>query len=177
MNNRMVCPVMLLVGIGIGAAVGILISKPKIDKAQTEIDQLQTQMQLDKTNSEDTIQKAATEIARTKKELMQAKGLISKLMVQLSNAKTELSKFETQPSAATDTTEPETVVLGQPTKAPATPSNISTKEYVVKEGDSPWVIAERELGSGIRFKEILELNGMTEDQPLKIGTTLKIPTQ
>jgi hypothetical protein len=119
---------MLLVGIGIGAAVGILISKPKIDKAQTEIDQLQTQMQLDKTNSEDTIQKAATEIARTKKELMQAKGLISKLMVQLSNAKTELSKFETQPSAATDTTEPETVVLGQPTKAPATPSNIVCRQ-------------------------------------------------
>jgi hypothetical protein len=34
----------------------------------------------------------------------------------------------------------------------------SSRVYVVKEGDSLWGIAQRELGSGIRHVEISELN-------------------
>jgi hypothetical protein len=65
MNNRMLYPVMLLVGVGIGTGVGMLISKPEIDKGQKEIDQLRAQIQISKTDSEERIQRATTEIARS----------------------------------------------------------------------------------------------------------------
>jgi nucleoid-associated protein YgaU len=50
--------------------------------------------------------------------------------------------------------------------------------YLVVEGDSLWSIAEKQLGSGARYKEILALNpGITRDQPLPIGTELILPAK
>lgn len=52
-------------------------------------------------------------------------------------------------------------------------------EYVVKEGDSLWKIAESALGDGGRYKEIIEMNkGIIEDMDnLVIGANLKLPLQ
>lgn len=48
--------------------------------------------------------------------------------------------------------------------------------YLVVQGDSLWSIAARQLGDGKRYKEILALNpGLTQDTPLKIGSTLTLP--
>ena len=52
MNNRMLCPVMLLVGIAIGTGVGMLITKPEIDKQKKKVDQFVTQMQAAKADSD-----------------------------------------------------------------------------------------------------------------------------
>ena len=62
--------------------------------------------------------------------------------------------------------------------AAATDAQASAGEsvYIVVEGDSLWSIAKKQLGSGIRHKEILALNPhITKDKPLSIGTKLKMP--
>lgn len=46
--------------------------------------------------------------------------------------------------------------------------------YVVKAGDTLWGIAAKFLKSGARYKEIMELNGMT-DKTIKPGQTIKLP--
>ncbi len=38
---------------------------------------------------------------------------------------------------------------------------VSNKAYTVQRGDTLWGIAARELGSGYRYKEIMEMNGLT----------------
>ncbi len=48
------------------------------------------------------------------------------------------------------------------------------RTYRVKAGDSLWSIAEEELGSGLRYKEIMELNGLSTTI-IYPGQMLKIP--
>ncbi|MBC8481115.1 MAG: LysM peptidoglycan-binding domain-containing protein [Planctomycetes bacterium] len=51
------------------------------------------------------------------------------------------------------------------------------KVYVVREGDSLWKIAERELGNGSRFSDITELNArmLSDEDSLVVGMRLRIP--
>lgn len=58
-------------------------------------------------------------------------------------------------------------------KAAEAAKNASTV-YVVKKDDSLWKIAKEQLGSGSRYKEIMELNGLKSDV-LHTGDKLKIP--
>ncbi len=179
MNNRIVCPVMLLVGISIGAGVGTLISKSKIDQGKKDFEQLQTQMQTEKTESEETIQKAATEIARKDNELARTKSLLSQITMQLAKAKAELRAVKSRNPepvlTSPGTGEPE-VVITTPSGT-ATPA-VASVEYTVEENDSLWKIAEEQLGNGIRYQEIIDLNdGVTENTVLHKGMKLKLPKQ
>lgn len=56
------------------------------------------------------------------------------------------------------------------------PSNANKNyfEYTVKKGDTLWVIAQRYLGSGYKYREIRELNALNSDM-IYPGQTLKIP--
>lgn len=57
------------------------------------------------------------------------------------------------------------------------PKQTTTYEvYTVKDGDTLWEIAEAKLGSGARYPEIKELNGLTSDT-IRAGQTLKIPAK
>lgn len=63
----------------------------------------------------------------------------------------------------------------------STSSNNSTstgagKEYTIKEGDTMWTIAQSQMGNGADYQKILDANGMKENDPLKPGTKIKIPT-
>ena len=172
MNNRIVCPVMLLVGIGIGTGVGMLISKPKIDKGQKDFAQLQTQIQTAKAESDETIQKAATEIVRMK-------DFGKQITMQLAKANAELRAIKSRnlDSAPTSPEEAEPEVVITTPSGTATPA-VASVEYTVEENDSLWKIAEEQLGNGIRYQEIIDLNdGVTENTVLHKGMKLKLPKQ
>lgn len=49
-------------------------------------------------------------------------------------------------------------------------------EYRVKAGDSLWGIAQKDLGSGLRYKEIMEINGLTSTL-IYPGQILKLPLE
>lgn len=46
--------------------------------------------------------------------------------------------------------------------------------YTVKKGDTLWRIAQKQLGKGNRYREIMITSGLTSDK-LKVGQILKIP--
>ena len=56
---------------------------------------------------------------------------------------------------------------------------VSTKEYTIKKDDSLWKIAEKEMGSGHRWKYLYELNKDRIKNPkkLKAGTVIIIPVE
>ncbi|PIP20229.1 MAG: hypothetical protein COX40_05865 [Candidatus Omnitrophica bacterium CG23_combo_of_CG06-09_8_20_14_all_40_11] len=56
---------------------------------------------------------------------------------------------------------------------------VSQKEYLIKKGDSLWKIAEKELGSGHRWKYLYELNKDKIKNPnkLKAGQKITIPIE
>ncbi len=177
MNNRILYPVMLLVGIGIGTGVGMMISKPKIDKSQKELDQLLTQMQTSKAESEETIQKAAREITRNKNELTRAKNLLIRTDTELKRVRAELQKIKVPAASAPGTEEPVVVII-TPTGTAGAASTTRTIDYTIKDGDSFWKIAQEQLGDGLRYTEILKLNpGISENQSLTIGMKVKIPAR
>ncbi len=56
---------------------------------------------------------------------------------------------------------------------------VSTREYIVKQNDSLWKIAQSQLGSGHRWKYLYELNKAKIKDPkkLKAGTKIIIPVE
>lgn len=51
----------------------------------------------------------------------------------------------------------------------------AARTYTVKAGDTPWGIAETYLGSGLRYKELMQYNGLPVDDNIYPGQVLKIP--
>ncbi len=62
-------------------------------------------------------------------------------------------------------------VAYQEGEQPAAPAGT----YTVVKGDSPWSIAERLMGSGAKYKELMSYNGLAEDATIYAGQVLKIP--
>jgi LysM repeat protein len=60
------------------------------------------------------------------------------------------------------------------TKKVGNVSEPTYKTYTVKKGDTLWGISNEYLGSGSKYKEIMELNGLTSDV-IQVGQVLKIP--
>ena len=68
---------------------------------------------------------------------------------------------------------PETanIFVGQELKIPYGQHQIHT----VQKGDTPWGLAVKYLGAGIRYPEIMDLNGLSADSHIKVGQRLLIP--
>lgn len=49
--------------------------------------------------------------------------------------------------------------------------------YVVKPGDSPWRIAQQQLGNGSRYQEVMQVNGLTAASVIHPGDVLKLPSR
>jgi len=65
----------------------------------------------------------------------------------------------------------ETVTVNAPEK---TEEAKAYTAYIVKKGDTLWRIAQKTLGRGNRYKEIMKASGISSEK-LKIGQKLKIP--
>ncbi|MCI8704937.1 MAG: LysM peptidoglycan-binding domain-containing protein [Anaerotignum sp.] len=63
---------------------------------------------------------------------------------------------------------------GSSTPAGTTTSGSYT-EYTVKDGETAWALAQRFLGNGMDYQKILDANNMKESDPLRPGTTIRIP--
>ena len=93
--------------------------------------------------------------SNTKKELKESERENSELLAQIS----ELKQAQEQPKAVT--------------------LNSSVEEgahfvYTVRRGDSFWLISKRLYGTGTRYREIAEANGLTPESKLKVGDKLII---
>jgi nucleoid-associated protein YgaU len=69
-----------------------------------------------------------------------------------------------------------------PTKTPSKPrpkppEAKQTRQYVVQDGDSLWLIADKQLGDGERFREIIKMNALEDEDYLTVGMRLKIPVR
>jgi LysM repeat protein len=51
------------------------------------------------------------------------------------------------------------------------------REYTVKDGDTLWGIAKRELGDGDRYEEIVRLNPINDPDEIEPGMKLKLPNK
>ena len=172
MNNQIKYLVILLVGAGIGTGVGILISKPKIDKSQKELEQLMTQMQTSKDESEKTIQRASAEIVRKNNELKRVQSILMQTTQKLAEANAQLQQSQTQDN------EQLPAVMQTPTGTTSTAPTTASHEYTIKDGDSLWKIAQEQLGNGLRYKEILKFNPeISENQTLVVGMKIKLPAK
>ncbi|MHC4534503.1 MAG: LysM peptidoglycan-binding domain-containing protein [Planctomycetota bacterium] len=60
---------------------------------------------------------------------------------------------------------------------PKPPAARPTKNYVVRAGDSLWLIADKQLGDKERFREIIKLNALDDEDFLKVGQRLIIPVR
>jgi nucleoid-associated protein YgaU len=73
-------------------------------------------------------------------------------------------------------------ITSTPTQTPARPrpkppAAKRTKYYTVRDGDSLWKIADKQLGDEERYREIIELNNLDDEDYLKVGQRLLIPAR
>lgn len=68
-----------------------------------------------------------------------------------------------------------TIHAGDVLKLP-TDGVVSPVTYIVQKGDSPWSIAAKCLGSGVRYTEILALNGLMATSTIHAGDLLILPS-
>jgi LysM repeat protein len=201
MRQLVIIGILILIGLAAGTGLGLLINKPQIKAARQEAADLTNRLQTAETQSQEKLRVASEEIAKLRADLMRARNDLTRLNTDLARAKAELAQAtrpEVEPAAAQPTSQPApgasqpqpagTAVLTPPPAAavtpaaptalakPNTPAAGTAREYVIKEGDSFWKIAASQLGSGIRYKEILELNpNLSPDKPLVVGTKIKLP--
>ncbi len=58
---------------------------------------------------------------------------------------------------------------------PAAPAKDGKRTHTVGKGDTLFALAKRYYGDGGRFRGLAEANGLDPDEPLKVGTELKVP--
>ena len=172
--------IILLIGLAGGIVIGFLMTQQKIASANATIEQLKTEQ----SQSEDQFKTASTRLSRMEAELTRSRNDVMRQKKELQNAQTRLmgmkkvleqtlGKGQGATTSQTPTRNTTTSITAARTILPT-----GTKEYTIKDGDSLWKIAANELGNGIRYKEILNLNpGMDENSKLTVGTTIKIPAK
>ncbi|MCE5185902.1 MAG: LysM peptidoglycan-binding domain-containing protein [Planctomycetaceae bacterium] len=194
MNKQATCIVIAVIGLGAGVGAGFLINRPKLNAGKAALAELQAKMQqteqqlqaagADSARLNSELRRVNTELTRYKTEYVRASTDLARVTVELNKLKESIipqaevpdSAASAVPAVATSTsTQP--AAVGQTASAPKA-SIVAAGEYVIKDGDNLWNIASEQLGSGIRFKEILALNpGITEKTTLAVGSKIKLPAK
>jgi len=60
-------------------------------------------------------------------------------------------------------------------KAPSGGDAMATMLYTIKQGDTLWSIASKNLGGGAKWREIAELNKLTGSEILRVGAEIMLP--
>jgi nucleoid-associated protein YgaU len=164
MKKAVVLVVVAIVGLGAGLAAGIMVTN---SKSKAAIADMETKMQRAETASQEKISGYNAIIERLNGELQ-----IAKMEIETLKTPAPAEAPAEQTSVAAVTTE-------NTAAAPADNSiTENTKLYTIKSGDSLWSIAQKQLGNGSRFKEILKLNPkISAKGNLVVGSKLKMPAK
>jgi nucleoid-associated protein YgaU len=158
MNQKTVQAIIAIAGLGVGLALGIMITN---SKGKATIADLQSKLQQSEAASQEKISNYDTTIERLNNELKQANEKLNPSASAPEGAVITTAKNKKTASASGNNAIPDTVKL-----------------YTVKDGDSLWKIARNQLGDGNRFKEILKLNpNISANDNLAVSTKLKIPSK
>lgn len=82
------------------------------------------------------------------------------------------------PTAVSPSPEPSVTAPPSPSPEPSTEASAAEPEfvvYVVRPGDTMWDIAERLLGDGTRFAEIIRDDPAAPPESLRVGETVRVP--
>jgi len=161
MKKAIVIILVVIVGIGAGLAAGIMITN---SKNKVIIADLQAKMQKSEAEAQERIRGRDDIITRLNGELQLAKMEIEVLKIPAPAA-------EETAALATE---------NEKTAAAPTDGSISenTNLYTIQSGDSLWSIAQKQLGNGSRFNEILKLNPkISAKSNLAVGSKLKMPAK
>jgi nucleoid-associated protein YgaU len=80
------------------------------------------------------------------------------------------------PPAAPAGAAPGTAIAAAPAKTPAkAPAAATERTCKVGKGDTLFALARRHYGDGGRYRDIAAANGLDPDEPLRVGTELRLP--
>ena len=87
--------------------------------------------------------------------------------------------FEKVAEKVSKITSPQTAQAQTPKETVKETSKEQYKQYVVKASDSLWQIAQKQLGNGNRFNEVIQLNQslLADPEKLEVGMKLKLPAR
>ncbi|HBG28817.1 MAG: hypothetical protein A2Y10_06855 [Planctomycetes bacterium GWF2_41_51] len=168
MKQIIIIIVIGIVGLGAGFAGGMYFAN---FKNKAVVADLQTKMQQEQAEAQERI----TGYDR----------MMEMLNGELQRASLEIEKLRTPaPVVAAEPVQTETAVKAVEYEKPDGPATTSTmqdtntRSYTIQSGDSLWSIAQKQLGNGSRFNEILKLNPkITAKSNLVVGSRLKIPSK
>lgn len=192
MNKSVANVVVAVVALGAGIGAGFLINKPKLTESRKACSELQTKMdELQKTSTEKLQMmsadnaKLSTENKRINSELTRYRTEYVRASADLAQISAEMKQLKENilpQSGSVDQTASAQPAGAEADSASAQPAPakvvVAAGEYVVKDGDNLWNIASEQLGSGVRYKEIIAVNpGITEKTTLAVGSKIKLPAK
>jgi len=167
MKQKLLIVVIAVVALGAGFAGGFIMADKK---GKTAVADMQAKLQ----------QSEAASRAR----ISNYDNIVNRLSGELQIAKLEIEGLKSQ--TASPQAESAPVVLGQSrqqTEMPDGPSDDAaaggnTRAYTIQSGDSLWSIAQKQLGKGGRYTEILKLNPkLNAKSNLVVGSRLTLPAK
>jgi nucleoid-associated protein YgaU len=171
MKQKLVIVVITVVALGAGFAGGFILADKKGKNTVTDI---QTRMQQSEAASRARISNYDNIVNKLSGELQIARLEIEGLKSQGIQPESQEPQRQTQQSVTISRQQPQ-----QPAELPdGPPDGVNVKYYTIQSGDSFWSIAQKQLGNGSRYMEILKLNPkFSEKSRLVVGSKLMLPAK
>ncbi|HAL45221.1 MAG: hypothetical protein A2Y12_04575 [Planctomycetes bacterium GWF2_42_9] len=187
MKKNIIIVVLVIGCVAIGAAGGFFVTN---SKNKTVLTAMQADFQKEITKTQETLRGYNIMIDNLNGQLQIAK-------LELDTYKSGTAPVESLDTASAQTTE-STTTASAPQSQPVTRKPVArqstasqtlqyempdgppagSKQYTIQSGDSLWSIAQKQLGNGTRFQEILKLNPrLTAKSSLVVGSRINLPAK